>query len=196
MVRRLRQDLGPQDALLFADATRLRLFPPLRAAWARMGEQAVVPVTGRNDRRVLFGAINVRTGHRLTVQWPCETGPGARALLEEVRRRYRRAPTIWLLLDRGPAHTAAPTPRRAQELGIELVWLPLQWPELNGMDQLWRERKRLVAAHRQAAYIDRLAQEAEDWLLGLSTREARTKAGILSPRFWLRSVLQNFCLDT
>src|SRR5947209_13386216 len=63
VVRRLRQDMGLQDALLFADATGLRLFPPLRAAWARMGEQAVVPVTGRNDRRVLLGAINVRTGH-------------------------------------------------------------------------------------------------------------------------------------
>jgi hypothetical protein len=37
---------------------------------------------------------------------------------------------------------------------------------------------------------------AGPYLLGLSTREARTKAGILSPRFWLRSVLQNFCLDT
>ena len=161
-----------------------------------MGEPAVVPVTGRNDRRVLFGAINVRTGQRVVVRWPRETGPGARALLREVRRCYRRVPTIWLLLDRGPAHTAAPTQRLAQELDIELVWLPTQWPELNGMDQLWRELKRLVAANRQAAHIEQLAQEAEDWLLGLSRREALTKAGILSPHFWLRSVLQNFCLDT
>lgn len=188
--------MGPEDELLFADATRLRLFPPLRAAWARVGEPAVVPITGRNDRRVLLGAINLRTGHRVVVRWARETGPGARALLREVRRRYRRAPTIWLLLDRGSAHTAGPTQRLAHELGIALIWLPTQWPELNGMDQLWRELKRLVAANRQAAHIDHLVQEAEDWLLGLSPREALTKAGILSPNFWLRSLLQNFCSDT
>jgi transposase len=188
--------MGPRDALLFADATRLRLFPPLRAAWARVGEQAVVPVTGRNARRVLFGALNVRTAHRVLLRWPSETGPGARAFLTEIRRRYRQAPTIWLLLDQGPAHTAAPTRRLAAELGIELVWLPRQWPELNAMDQLWRELKRLVAANRQAASIEDLAEQAEHWVLGLRPREALRKAGILSPRFWLKRLLQSFCLPT
>jgi transposase InsO family protein len=182
--------MGPQDVLLFADATRLRLFPPLRAVWARVGEQAVVPVTGRNAKRALFGALNPGTGHRIVLRWPSETGPGARAFLTELRRRYRSAPTIWLLLDRGPAHTAAPTRRLAVELGIELVWLPRQWPELNAMDQLWSELKRLVAANRQAASIEDLAQQAEDWVLGLGPQDALRKAGILSPRFWLKSLLQ------
>jgi transposase InsO family protein len=188
--------MGPRDVLLFADATRLRLFPPLRAAWARVGEQAVVPVTGRNARCVLFGALKVRTAHRIIMRWPSETSPGARAFLTEIRRRYRGAPTIWLLLDRGPAHTAAPTRRLAAELGIEFVWLPRQWPELNAMDQLWRELKRLVAANRQAASIEDLAEQAEDWVLGLRPPEALRKAGVLSPRFWLKSLLQSFCPPT
>jgi DDE superfamily endonuclease len=78
--------------------------------------------------------------------------------------------------------------RLAMELGIELVWLPKQWPELNAMDHLWRELKRLIAANRQAASIDELAGEAVDWVLGLRPREALRKAGILSPSFWLRGV--------
>ena len=98
-----------------------------------------MPVSGRHDRRVLFGAFNPRTAHRIVVQSQRETGPGARALLAELRRRYRAAPTIWVLLDRGPAHTAAPTQRLATELNIQLIWLPKQWPEWNAMDQLWRE---------------------------------------------------------
>ena len=148
------------------------------------------PVSGRHERRVLFGALNRHTAHRIVVSWPSETGPGARALLAEIRRRYRRAPTIWLLLARGPAHTAAPTRRLAAQLGIELVWLPKQWPELNAMDQLWKERKRLVAANRQAADIRDLVQQAEGWLLGLSSQETLRKAGILSPHFWLKHLLQ------
>src|SRR3982751_2449685 len=34
----------PGDAVLFIDWTLLRLFPPLRAAWSRRGEQALVPL--------------------------------------------------------------------------------------------------------------------------------------------------------
>ena len=116
--------------------------------------------------------------------------------MTEIRRRYRRAPTIWLVLDRGPAHTAPPTRRLAAQLGIELVWLPKPWPELNAMDQLWRELKRLVAANRQAVGIEDLAQQAEDWLLGLRPREALRKAGILSPRFWLKRFLPSLWRPT
>src|SRR3954468_11044928 len=135
IIRRLKR-MGPRDVLLFADARRLRLLPPLRAAWARVGEQAVVPVTGRNARRVLFGALNVHTAHRVIVRWPSETSPGVRAFLTEIRRRCRGAPTIWLLLDQGPAHTAAPTRCLAAGVAVDVVCLPGQWPELNAMDQL------------------------------------------------------------
>jgi hypothetical protein len=53
--------------LLCCDWTLLRLFPPLRAAWARKGTQATVPITGANAKRVLFGAINLRTAHRVVL---------------------------------------------------------------------------------------------------------------------------------
>jgi hypothetical protein len=45
----------------------LRLFPPLRATWALKGTQAVVPVTGRNAKRVLFGAIDLQSARRVVL---------------------------------------------------------------------------------------------------------------------------------
>jgi hypothetical protein len=45
-----------------------------------------------------------------------------------------------------------------------------------------------IAANRQAAHIDELAEKAADWVLQLRPREALRKAGILSPTFWLRGV--------
>ncbi len=179
----------PGDAVLFMDWTLLRLFPPLRAAWSRRGEQALVPITGQNAKRVLFGAINLHTGHRVVLIGKRAGGAEARAFFEELRRRYRQAGRIWLLLDRASAHTNDKTLRLADELRIELVGLPKQWPELNAMDQLWKELKRLIAANRQATNIDTLAQEAASWILTLSTQDALRKAGILSPNFWLRNIL-------
>jgi DDE superfamily endonuclease len=140
--------------MLLTAWTWLRLFPPLRAAWSRVGEPARVPVTGRNAQRVLFGALNVQTGHGVVLDRKSAGRAEARVFLAELRPRYRQAPTIWRWLDRAPAHTDAETLRLAVELGIELVWLPKPWPERNAMDQLWTELKRRLAANRQAAHID------------------------------------------
>jgi len=45
----------------FGDETTLREFPPLRAVWARRGQQQIVVISGRNARRVVHGALNVAT---------------------------------------------------------------------------------------------------------------------------------------
>ena len=64
------------------------------------------------------------------------------------------------------------------------------------MDQLWKELKRDVAANRQAASINDLAERAARWVLALTPHQARRKAGMASDHFWLRNLLQHFWLPT
>ena len=128
-----------------------------------------MPITGANAKRVLFGAINLRTAHRVVLIRPRAGAADAQAFLREIRRRYRTAGTIWLLADRASAHTAARTQMLAAALGIRFLWLPKQAPELNAMDQLWRELKRLIAANRQAASVNALASNAAGWVLRTDT---------------------------
>jgi transposase len=170
--------------LLCCDWTLLRLFPPLRAAWARRGTQAGVPIAGANAKRVLFGAIDLRTAHRVVLIRPRAGAADAQALLRDVRRRYRAAGTIWLLAGRASAHTAAPTRTLAAAPGIRLLWLPRQAPELNAMDQLWRELKRLIAANRQATSVDALARDAADWVLGLIPSGLAADSHVTPPWAW------------
>ena len=113
-----------------------------------------MPITGANAKRVLFGAINLRTAQRVVLIRPRAGAADAQAFLRELRRRYRTAGTIWLLADRASAHTAVRTQMLAAALGIRFLWLPKQAPELNAMDQLWRELKRLIAANRQATSVE------------------------------------------
>jgi transposase len=180
------------DVLLCLDWTLLRLSPPLRATWALAGTQAVVPITGANAKRVLFGAIDLRTAHRIVLIRRHARRADAQAFLGELRRRYRRAGQIWLLADRASAHTAPRTLALAARLRIRFLWLPRQAPELSPMDQLWRELKRLIAANRQAESIDALAADAAAWVLALTPQQARRKAAVTSKRFWLKSLLQHF----
>jgi transposase len=177
----------PANAVfLFEDETILRWFPPLRYTWAFRGHQAVVPITGRNAKRVLFGVVNPRTGHRLVCRRFRQRQEDFQAFLRYLREHYPGRP-LWLLLDKAPGHDAARSEALAARLGIVLVWLPKQCSELNAVDHLWKELKRLIAANRQFRTIDDEADHAEQWFLSLTPREALRKAGILSENFWLQA---------
>lgn len=192
----MKSSLRANDVLLFTDWTILRFFPPLRARWARIGTQAQVAITGQNAKRVLFGAIDVVTARRTLFISTSAGSISVRAFLKALRRRYRRAGTIFLLADRASGHTAAATLALARSLDICFVWLPKQWPELNAMDQLWKSLKQQVAANRQADSIDQLAARAARWTLRLTPKQARCLSGMDAPGFWLRPVLQHFWLPT
>jgi transposase len=175
--------------LLGEDETVLRLFPVLRRAWALQGEQAHVAITGCNAKRVLFGAINLRTGHRIILRRPNMEQVHFQAFLRLLREAYlgRR---IALLLDEAPSHRAAKSQSLAADLDIELIWLPKQCAELNAMDQLWRELKGHISANYQYPTIEEHAAAAEQWLRSLTPTEALRKAGIRSKNFWLKSFLK------
>ncbi len=174
--------------LLFTDATILRWFPPLRYTWAFRGKQAQVRITGRNAKRVLFAALNPRTGHRLVLRRSRQRQDDFQAFLQHLRRHYGGRP-LWLLLDKASCHQAGGSQRLAARLEVTLLWLPTQCPELNPQDHLWKELKRRIVANRQFHTIDEEAQEAERWLLGLTPATALRKAGILSGDFWLKELM-------
>ncbi|MDQ3847255.1 MAG: transposase [Bacteroidota bacterium] len=182
--------------LLFEDETILRLFPVLRRAWARKGEQASVGITGRNAKRVLFGTINVHTGHRIVMPYPKMNQAGFQAFLTLLRRSYRGR-AIWLLLDEGPAHTAPKSQSLAGQLNIRFIWLPKQCPELNAMDHLFKEVKADISANYQYTGIDEHTRLAENYIRKLTNKKALKRAGILSKNFWLKNLLsKNFCKFT
>src|SRR2546421_3167310 len=120
IVRRLRQ-LPAHTGLLGEDETVLRLFPVLRRAWALQGEQAHVAMTGCNAKRVLFGAINLRTGHRIILRRPNMEQAHFQAFLRLLREAYPGRP-IALLLDEAPGHRAAKSQSLAAQLDIALLW--------------------------------------------------------------------------
>jgi transposase len=181
--------------LLILDEVLLRWFPPLRAAWAPIGEQAEVPITGQNAKRVLWGVINPVTAHRITYRSLYQRQGDFMAFLRLLRRRYG-ARRILLLLDKAPCHEAQKAVALAARLRIDLLFLPKQCPELNSMDHIWRDVKENISANRQYTSVDGHATSAERRVLGFTRTEALRKAGILSDEFWLHDLLRNFWLPT
>jgi DDE superfamily endonuclease len=177
--------LPPRWVKLFEDETDLLLFPPLRGAWGLRGRRLEVPISGFNARRVVFGTINIDTGHRLFLARRHQRSEDFRAFLRMIHSHYRGW-QVALLLDEDPSHTAGRSRDSAAELGIELIWLPNRCPELNGMDHLWGHGKDHVCANRQYSGIDEEVERFIRYLQGLSNQDALCQAGILSEDFWLR----------
>lgn len=156
----------------------------MRSAWALRGQQASVLISGRNAKRVLFGAVNIKTGYRLALVRQKSRIEDFTAFLHLLRQRIRGR-RIYLLLDNAGWHTNKRVTTLADQLDIVLVWLPKQMPKLNPMDQLWRHLKQRMAANRQTETIDDLANDAIDWLDSLSNTQTLAKAAMLSHDFWL-----------
>lgn len=178
--------------MLAEDETDLLLFPPLRAMWSPRGQPARVMLSGRNARRVVFGCMNLTTGHRLFQVREHQRAEDFQAFLREVRRHYRGWHVI-LLLDSDRSHTADASKVLAHRLRIRLLWLPKRAPELNPMDTLWGQGKDAVCANTQYANIDEQVDAFIAHLTGLSDKEALRTSGVLSKNFWLKRVLsKNF----
>jgi hypothetical protein len=177
--------------VLAQDETDLMMFPPLRAGWSPRGEPAEVHISGRNARRVIFGAMNLWTGTRLMLPRPKGRAGDFQAFLGQIRRHYWGR-HVALLLDEDPSHTAKGSLRAAE--GMTLLWLPKRSPELNPMDTLWGQAKDVIAANKQYATIDQQIDRFLGFLDGLSGREALHTSGVLSDDFWLRAILsKKFC---
>lgn len=173
-----------RTVILMSDATIVTETPPLRAAYAPLGDQAEVPITGNHSTRAVFGMLNVHTGHLelwIMSHWD--------ALCWQLFLRHTRS--VWrgwhmvLFLDRGSPHTAEVSQELADQVGIELRWLPTATPELNALEGLWREGKDQVLANHPPRTVDESAMALCQYLLGLTPQQCLQKAGVLSGHFWL-----------
>lgn len=178
--------------MLAEDETDLLLFPPLRAGWARRGQPVQVLLSGWNARRVIFGAMNLRTGTRLFLAREKGQSGDFQAFLEEVRWRYRGW-HVALLVDENRSHTAKAS--LAKAAGMTLLWLPKRSPELNPMDTLWGQGKDVISANKQYDPIEEQVNRFLEYLRGLSNQEALHTSGVLNDNFWLKRMLsKHFCV--
>jgi hypothetical protein len=149
-----------RTVLLMLDETIITETPPLYSCYGHIGEQVRVPITGNRSKRILHGAINVRSGD-----------------------------VSLLIEDRASQHTSPDSRGWAEHLGIEVRLLPRATPELNAMDDLWRQTKRETVGSRATSTVARSALDACRYIIDLSPHERLRQAGVLSGNFWLTGLL-------
>ena len=177
-------DSKGRSVLLMLDETIITETPPLYNAYGHIGEQVRVPITGNRAKRILHGAINVKSGDvalLITEEWVNETH---QAFLAMIRSHWRGWNPV-LFEDRASQHKSPSSLALAEELGIEVRLLPRATPELNAMDHLWRHAKRQAVGDRPTVTVTDSALAVCRYIIDLSPRERLRQAGILSGNFWL-----------
>lgn len=179
------QVLAAGGEIWFGDETSLREFPPLRAGWARRGEQARVIVSGRNPSRILLGALNVATGQLVTlVRERCRTAD-TQAFVEYLGTMRPEVPKL-LVWDNAPPHHPKVVRQAAEAAQIALAFLPFRAPELMPCEDLWRQLKAVVAANRAYATVTELVERAVAWLEAIPPTDRLRRCGVPSSKFnWL-----------
>jgi transposase len=166
------------------DETIITETPPLYCCYGHIGEQVRVPITGNRSKRILHGAINVRSGDvvlLITEEWVNQT----HQIFLSMIRSHWRGWNIVLFEDRASQHTSPESRQWAKDLGIEVRLLPRAAPELNAMDHLWRHTKRATVGSRATSTVAQSALDACQYILDLSRQDRLRQAGILSGNFWL-----------
>ncbi|MGH7866460.1 MAG: IS630 family transposase [Candidatus Dormibacteraceae bacterium] len=144
----LKKHLGrlKKKVVISQDETEFHLYPYLVAIWSVVGSpQPEVRTPGKNQKRVLYGGLNLKTGG-LTSHWaPTKSGSHFIEYLETLLHAYPDQ-KILMIADNGSFHHTQKVEAYVNQNRerLEIKWLPPYCPDLNDIERTWR---RLKASH-------------------------------------------------
>lgn len=135
----------------------IHLHPTLTRAWAPVGKQLQVPAPGKNEKRVVYGGVDYKTGKFTYTSAATKCGAEFLVFLLALIKRYAGQKII-LVCDNGRFHTTQVVREflAAHRDQLRVFWLPPYSPSLNLIERLWGHLKRTVLANTLYANLDDL----------------------------------------
>src|SRR4051794_12739151 len=157
-IRRVFEHLGRREALLFSDELDLHLLPKVGAQWMPRGTQVEIMTPGKNERRYLAGALDLRTGQVHHCLWFRKMTGLFLDLLNLLDRAYpvRRFDRIYIVADNGKIHKAAAVQHwLRQHPRFRLLFLPTYCPRANPIERCFGDlHDKVTRNHRRKRMRD------------------------------------------
>ena len=143
--------------LIFQDEMEIHRHPTLTRMWAPVGQQPEVPAPGKNEKMVVYGGVDYRTGKVTYTLARSKCGAEFLTFLMVLVAAYAGR-KIRLVCDNGRFHTTKAVQEwlAAHRDEIEVFWLPPYSPSLNLIERLWGHLKRTILANVLFASLDDL----------------------------------------
>jgi len=165
-IQKLVRSATAEQEVFYADEADLHLNPRIGPTYLRRGRQPIVLTPGKNVKRYVFGAWNVRTGaivHRVAHG---KNSEAFIAFINHLSASYRRARLLHVVLDNYIIHKSRRTIRHLQTLAgrVRLHFLPPYSPQDNPIERLWKQMHDHVTRNHRHREIDPLVADAERFL--------------------------------
>ena len=146
---------APDCEVFYADEADIDLNPRIGPAWMARGRQSRIPTPGQNQKHYLAGALNARTGKVVWAEGERKDSLLFIDLLYRLKRLYRRARRIVLVVDNVIVHKSSITRQwLANNPKFELLFQPIYHPWVNVIERLWKTLHDTVTRnHRHRSMI-------------------------------------------
>ena len=171
--RRLREiqalinELPDGEVAVYEDEVDIHLNPKIGPDWMLPGQQKQVLTPGKNVKRYLAGALDVRTGELVWVEAERKNSLLFILLLWELVQHYSDAKIIHVILDNYSIHST-----KQVEISLDtregrrlrLHFLPPYCPDHNRIERVWRDLHANVTRNHNCVGIQHLMREVRCWL--------------------------------
>lgn len=171
--------LPRREWAFYEDEVDVHLNPKIGLDWMVSGQQKEVVTPGKNEKRYLAGALEVRTGMVTWVEGMRKTSFLFLKLLNRLLQAYPQAKCLHLILDNYRIHSSAIV--QAALSGylvgrIVLHFLPPYCPDDNRIERVWQDLHANVTRNHRCATMAALMAEVRYYLRKRNRKKQRAAA--------------------
>jgi len=159
--------LPRRERAFYEDEVDIHLNPKIGLDWMVSGQQKDVETPGKNQKRYLAGALDVRTGVVIWVEGERKTSYLFLDLLNQLRKQYPAASRLHLILDNYRIHSSALIQAALHGYlagKVELHFLPPYCPNHNRIERVWQDLHANVTRNHRCKDMQALMVEVRYYL--------------------------------
>ena len=171
-LQKIQESLAQCDAknpVFYEDEVDIHLNPKLGADWTVKGVQKRVATPGKNEKYYLAGALHSKTGQVYYVGSNSKDSELFIAMLQKLKRHYRRAKSITLVLDNYVIHKSRKVQiYLAENKKFKLLFQPVYSPWVNKIEKLWHALHETITRNHRCKNMQQLLQGVRGFLDNVS----------------------------
>lgn len=158
--------LPRKEVAVYEDEVDIHLNPKIGLDWMGLGQQKEAVTPGKNEKRYLAGALDVRTG---TIHWVEAEKKDSwlfLILLKKLTVVYAQAKVIHVILDNYGIHSSNIIAIALAHFAcrVRLHFLPPYCPDYNRIERIWQDLHAHVTRNHQCSCMTELMREVRYYL--------------------------------
>jgi transposase len=158
--------LPRKEVAVYEDEVDIHLNPKIGLDWMGLGQQKEAVTPGKNQKRYLAGALDVRTGEVHWVEAAKKDAWLFLHLLKKLTEVYARAKVIHVILDNYGIHSSNIIGIALANFAcrVRLHFLPPYCPDYNRIERLWQDVHAHVTRNHQCSGMTELMRNVRYYL--------------------------------